>query len=151
MKRLLMFILVGMLLLSACGGAGDIEVKNPWARTAMMGENSAVYFEIHNGLSEADELIGVSSDVAEAVEVHLSAINAEGVMQMTKQDSVLLDAGAEVTFAPGGLHVMLIGLTRDLKAGDHFQLTLHFQTHADIVIDVTVQELEGMNMNGHMP
>lgn len=149
MKRLLMFVLAGMLLLSACGGADDIEVKNPWARTAMKGENSAVYFDIHNGLNEADELLGVSSDVAASVEVHLSLITADGVMQMTKQDSVALDAGAEVTFAPGGLHIMLVGLTRDLKAGDQFQLTLHFKSHADIVLTVTVQEMEGMN--GHMP
>ena len=150
MKRTLMIVLAGMLLLSACG-AGDIEVKHPWARAAGMGGNSAVYFELHNGLGEADELVGASSDVAESVEVHLSSISADGVMQMAKQDSVMLDAGAEVDFAPGGFHVMLIGLARDLKAGDQFMLTLHFKSHADIVLTVTVQEMEGMDMPGHMP
>ena len=150
MKRILMIVLAGMLL-SACGAAGDIKVKHPWARAASMGGNSAVYFELHNGLSQADELIGASSDVAEAVEIHLSSINADGVMQMAKQDSVMLDAGAEVDFAPGGLHVMLIGLARDLKAGDQFEVTLHFKSHADIVLTVTVQEMEGMDMPGHMP
>ncbi|MBV6396534.1 MAG: hypothetical protein HFACDABA_02132 [Anaerolineales bacterium] len=150
MKRILISLLA-IALLTACAGPRAIEVKNPWARAALTGENSAVYFEIRNGLSEADEVIGVSSEVAEAVEVHFSSLNADGVMQMKRQDSVPLEAGAEVTFAPGGLHVMLIGLVRDLNAGDSFSLTLHFKHHADLTLAVTVQGMEGMDMPGHAP
>lgn len=149
MKKLV-FVFVLAAVLSACAAPGDIEAHQPWARAAQMGGNSAVYLELHNHTADADELLGASADVAEAVEVHLSSINADGVMQMAKQDSVPLAPDAEVTFAPGGLHVMLIGLTRDLKAGDQFTLTLHFKTHADIVLTVTVQEMEGMD-HGNMP
>ena len=148
MKRTLIIVTLLALLLTACGGSGDIKVKKVWARAAMQGENSATYFILTNGSGQADELLGASSDVAEAVEVHLSAMDANGMMTMTKQDAVSLPVDAEIQFAPGGLHVMLIGLTRDLKAGDHFTLTLHFKTHADIVLDVEVQEMEGMNMGG---
>ncbi len=150
MKRMVFVLAAAALLLSACG-TGGIEVRKPWARAAMMEGNSAVYFMLKNGTGAADELIGASSDAAEAVEVHLSSMTADGVMKMEKQEAVLLEAGAELDFAPGGLHVMLIGLTRDLEAGDKFQVTLHFRSHADIVIEVTVQEMEGMNMPGHAP
>jgi copper(I)-binding protein len=147
MKRIFLMVVMASLLLSACGAEGDIEVHQPWARVAMMAGNSAVYFELHNHTANTDALIGASSDVAEAVEVHLSSMDANGVMQMARQDSVPLEPDAEIAFAPGGYHVMLIGLNRDLKAGDHFQLTLHFTNHADIVLDVVVQAMEGMDMN----
>jgi hypothetical protein len=150
MKRIWTIVLVGTLILTACGSPGDIEVRQPWARAAMQGENSAVYFELQNHSELADEIIGASSDVAEAVELHLSSMDENGAMTMTKQDSVPLAVDAEIQFAPGGLHVMLIGLTRDLKAGDHFQLTLRFQNHADLLLEVIVQEMEGMN-DSHMP
>ncbi|MEW5941990.1 MAG: copper chaperone PCu(A)C [Chloroflexota bacterium] len=152
MKRLFFITSLAALLLSACGAPGEIEVHQPWARSAMQGANSAVYFELHNHSDQDDELLGASSDVAEAVEIHLSSMNDQGMMQMAKQDSVALPVDAEILFAPGGLHVMLIGLTRDLKAGDHFQLTLRFKARADIVLDVVVQEMEGMDMGAtHTP
>jgi len=151
MKRVLMIVIIGALLLSACGAPGDIEAHQPWARAALQGENSAVYLELNNRSSTPDELVGVSSDVASAIEIHLSSMNSDGTMQMVKQDSIPLAVDAEILFAPGGLHIMLVGLTRDLKAGDTFQLTLRFKSHADIVLDVVVQAMEGMNMNGSIP
>jgi copper(I)-binding protein len=151
MKRILITIILGALLLSACGMGGDIEVHEPWARAALQGENSAVYLMLHNHSNQADELVGVSSEVAEAVEVHLSQMGANGEMQMSPQTSVPLAAGEEVMFQPGEYHIMLVGIKQDLKVGDHFQVVLHFKTHADITVDVIVQELEGMDMSTHTP
>lgn len=41
--------------------------------------------------------------------------------------------------APGGYHVMLIGLTGDLTEGMTFDLTLTFEKAGDVIIPVTVQ------------
>ncbi len=150
MKRVCLIATAAAFLLGACA-PGDIGARQPWARAAMMGQNSAVYFELSNDSRQADALIGASSDVAGSVEIHKSMMTGEGVMQMVPQESVPLEAGAAIEFAPGGFHIMLIGLTRELKAGDHFQLTLHFKTHADIILDVVTQEMEGMDMPTHMP
>lgn len=144
MKRVFTILALTAIILSACG-AGDIETHEPWARAAMQGQNSAAYLMLHNHSANADELIGASSDIADAVEVHLSQMGPNGEMQMLPQESVPLAAGEEALFQPGGLHIMLIGLKRDLKAGDTFQVVLHFKTHADITLEVTVQEMEGMN------
>jgi copper(I)-binding protein len=150
MKRFFMMMIVAALFLGACGAPGELEAHQPWARAAMKGENSAVYLELHNHSDQVDELVGVSSDVAEAVEMHLSSMDAQGMMQMVRQDSIPLPVDADIIFAPGGLHIMLINLSRDLKAGDHFQLTLHFKTHAEIVLNVVVQTMEGMMMSTPM-
>jgi periplasmic copper chaperone A len=146
MKRMLGIIILGAVLLSACS-AGDIEVHEPWARAVLQGENSAAYFALHNHSNQSDELLGISSDIADAVELHLSQMGSNGEMQMIPQTSIPLAAGEELMLQPGGYHVMLIGVKQDLKVGDHFQMILHFKTHADITIDVSVQEMEGMNMH----
>ena len=141
MKRILIFVLLSVILLSACAPtAKDVEASDVWARTGMAGGNSAVYMMLVNGTSADDELLSASSDVAEAVELHESKMGANGEMQMIPQASILLAAGAKVEFKPGGLHVMLIGLKQELKIGDEFVLTLHFKNHADITLKVIVKE-----------
>ncbi len=141
MKRILIFVLLSVMLLSACAPAAkDVEASDVWARTGMAGGNSAVYMTLVNGTSADDELLSASSDVAEAVELHESKMGENGEMQMIPQASISLEAGAKVEFKPGGLHVMLIGLKQDLKAGDEFELTLHFKDHADITLKVIVKE-----------
>ena len=38
--------------------------------------------------------------------------------------AVFLPSGSSVTLAPGGLHIMLMGLSKPLKEGDMFELSL---------------------------
>lgn len=141
MKRILMIITTAALLMGACAPAAkDIEAFDVWARTGIAGGNSAVYMMLVNGTGADDELLSASSDVADAVELHLSQMGANGEMQMIPQASIPLAAGSKVEFKPGGLHVMLIGLRQDLKAGDEFELTLHFKDHADVTLKVIVKE-----------
>ena len=141
MKRVLIFVLMSVMLLSACAPAAkDVEVSDVWARTGMAGGNSAVYMILVNGTDMHQELLFATSDVAEAVELHESKMGENGEMQMIPQASVPLEVGAKVEFKPGGLHVMLIGLKQELKAGDEFEVTLHFKDHADITLKVIVKE-----------
>jgi len=132
----------------------EVTAKDFWARAGMKDGNSAAYMLLQNGTSADDELIGVSSDVAQAVELHLSQMKADGTMEMIQQQSIALPAGKAVELKPGSYHVMLIGLTRDLKAGDEISLTLKFKNHTDLTLKVPVMDAEGMGgsgMDGHMP
>lgn len=139
MKRLYMLLLAGILLLTACDTPTGITVRNAWARPATQGGNGAVYFVLENHSSESDELTGVSSEIAEAVEMHESKMEGD-VMQMQHVMSIPVNGNDRVEFAPGGLHVMLIGLKQDLKIGEEFQVTLQFADYEDITLTVMVQE-----------
>lgn len=151
MKMKLLWVIAYLLLLSACGAKEGIEVRDAWARTSTQGMNSAVYFVIQNHNAETDELIGAASDVADAVEVHESKMEGE-VMMMNRVEAVTLEPSAKVEFKPGGYHVMLIRLKRDLKAGDEIEVTLQFRDGPDITIKVPVKDASGMqNMGGHSP
>ena len=139
MNRTFVFVLAILLLLTGCAApvTEGLEVRDAWARPAAQGANGAVYFVIRS--SNADEITSASSDIAEAVEMHESMMSGD-VMEMHHLESVPLAAGEEVPFEPGGLHIMLVGLKQELKAGDEIEITLHFQNHEDIHVNVPVND-----------
>lgn len=131
------------LLILALGLVGcnqkSLTVKDAWARPAAAGENGAAYFIINNPSSEADTLLSAQTDVAGMAELHKSTMS-DGVMSMEAQENVPISAKSTVEFAPGGLHVMLMGLKNDLKVGDLFSLTLNFEKAGAVVVSVEVKE-----------
>ncbi len=138
----LLGLLVILLFASACASPTELSIEDPWARAGFQGDNSAVYLEIINSTDQGDGLIGASSDVAIMTQIHLSKMDAEGTMTMEQQDLVGIPANDVVELAPGGLHVMLMNLVKDLNVGDTFELTLEFQRAGDITVEVEVKQAE---------
>jgi periplasmic copper chaperone A len=155
MKRFLILILMSVLLLYACKAAPhddhedvpgtDVEAHDPWARAALKDGESAVYMLLHNHSAEDDALVAVTTDVAASVELQLTAVDANDVVKMTPQESIPLPSGIEMELKPGSYHIMLIGVTKDLKVGDEIQVTLHFLHHEDIPLTVPVLEAAATN------
>ena len=156
MKRNLFLFAVFMLVLAACG-PGQLTVSDAWARPALAGNNGAIYFVIQNPGAE-DTLLRVATDAAGTVEMHMTMM-VEGdamehdmsgsetgtlpeaqVMRMVQQENVPVPGGEKVEFAPGGLHVMLIGLNADLVVGDTIEVTLTFEIAGEITLQVPVEE-----------
>ena len=113
-------------LLAACNVTAEksLQATDLWARPGLAQGNSAIFLIIDNPGGE-DRLASAESDVAEAVELHRT-IMQDGVMSMEQQTMVAVPTG-KTEFEPGGLHIMLIGLKRDLVAGDSFDVTLNFE------------------------
>jgi len=59
---------------------------------------------------------------------------------MAPVTAIAVPAGGEATLAPGGLHIMLIDLTRELTPGDEVTLTLTFEKAGDITVTAVVRE-----------
>ncbi|HEX3367502.1 copper chaperone PCu(A)C [Phenylobacterium sp.] len=104
--------------------AGKIEVLQPWSRPAVAGTTGIGYMVLANH-GAADALEKVESPLAARVEMHSSTMSG-GIMTMQREDRVAVPAGGRTTFGPGAYHLMLIGLTRTLKAGDQAPATLSF-------------------------
>jgi len=141
MKRLapLALCVVAIVLsLSACASNQPLAIKDVWARPGIAGGNSAVYMTITS--DQADKVLSAKSGVAAQAELHMTKMDQSGTMVMHHQDSIAIPAGGKVEFKPGGLHVMLTNLGRDLKAGDAFSLTLRFQNAGEMALQVKVQE-----------
>ncbi len=142
---------IAAVVLVSCGPAPGaqapaITITDAWARPAMMsgdghgmGMNSAVYFVVRNSGGQADRLIGASTAVAGRAELHETREEG-GVMRMVPVPAVEIPAGGEVAFRPGGLHIMLMDLKRDLKVGDSFELTLRFERAGELKLSVPVRQ-----------
>ncbi len=133
------------------------HVHDAYARSmGGIGASGAVFLMLHNNSTTDERLIGARTDVAEKAELHTHKMTDDGVMQMMQiEGGVPLAAGEAHVFDRGGDHVMLMGLTRALKDGDSFALTLLFESGAEVTIDVVVDNArkpgamgEGMMMDG---
>jgi copper(I)-binding protein len=97
----------------------------------------ALYFSVNNTGSTADRLLSVSTPVADKVQLHESQL-VQGVMQMREVASVACPPGATVKATPGGLHVMLLGLSAPLGAGSDISVSLHFRDAGVLTLKVPV-------------
>lgn len=113
---------------------------SPMAGGNTMGGMGAAYLTIVNSGAESDVLVGASApEIADVVEIHEIADN-NGVKEMKPLENGLeIPAGETVTLAPGGYHIMFIGLKHDLTADATFDLTLTFEHGGEVVVPVIVQ------------
>lgn len=109
------------------GDGGTVHVEDATIDWPANPTQGAVRMVVANDTRSDDALVAVSSPVAEHTMIHRTETDDAGRSTMTAVDRVPVPAGSEVTFAPGGLHVMLDGLTEDLQVGDQVDLTLTFE------------------------
>ena len=107
---------------------------------SMLGTTGAAFMTIKNTGRGADRLINASSDVADAVEIHLSEMK-DDVMTMRQVDGVDVPAGGEAVLKPGSYHVMLIGLRRELAVGEKVNFTLTFEKAGQMSVEAEVRAL----------
>lgn len=125
-----------------------ISVSKPWSRATPGGATVGVaYGVIENKGKDADKLVSAQSPVAETVEIHTHT-HEDGVMKMRKVDGVDVAAGATVTLAPGGLHIMLIGLKAPLKAGETVPLVWNFEKAGAVNADAAVMAIGAAGPDG---
>lgn len=134
--------------------AGDIEVKDAYARTSSaMAKSGAAFMVIENTGDADDRLVSAASDVAQKVELHTHMDMGDGVMKMMEvKEGFAVPAHGHHVLARGGDHVMLLGLTRELKQGDMVSVTLTFEKAGEMTIEVPVdlERQDGMQMGGGM-
>ena len=128
LAALLMMTACGKQDTAACGGDG-IVASNAWVRAAGEGSPmSAAYVELCNGGETADRLIAVSFDGASAAEVHVTQMSDDGVASMAPaENGIALPPHETMALAPGGAHIMLIGLSAPIEEGEEATITLEFE------------------------
>jgi copper(I)-binding protein len=131
-------------LLGACttGEPADairgLAVHGAWARLADSGATSGAYLTLVNADTVARTLVRAHSPWARATEVH-ETMQHQGMTHMQARPSLPIAAGDSLVLAPGGLHLMLIDLTRAVAVGDTVPLTLHFADGDSLVVRAPVR------------
>ncbi|MEC4719076.1 copper chaperone PCu(A)C [Noviherbaspirillum sp. CPCC 100848] len=119
----------------------ELQIGHPYARPTIAHQPSgAAYLSIENRGGTADKLIGVATPAAKSAEIHTMSMDGN-VMRMREAGEISLPSGAKVEMKPGnGYHIMLMGLSRPLKAGDKIPLTLSFEKAGKAEVSVVVEE-----------
>ena len=135
--------ILAALTLAACGGsetsgcAGDgVTVSNAWLRAADEGRTmSAAYAQLCNGSDTSDRLIAARFEGAAATEIHITTTTEDGVSSMAPMEQgLLLAPQGTAELAPGGAHIMLMGLTGPIAAGDEVAITLQFENADPVTV-----------------
>ncbi len=148
MLRISLLFAVCLALTAAVASAqtGQIAVDHAWARaTPGKSDIGAAYVTIHS--PTADRLVAASTPVAKKAELHTMEMSGM-VMKMRPIAGIDIPAGQSVSLAPGGMHIMLMGLKQPLKAGQSFPLTLTFEKAGARTVNVAVEKV---GATGPMP
>jgi copper(I)-binding protein len=98
-----------------------VTATGAWVRGTVPAQKSTGAFVTLQSSEEA-KLVSVTTPAAASAEIHASQ-ETGGVMHMHALDALALPAGRRVELRPGSFHIMLIGLTRALTAGEQVPLT----------------------------
>lgn len=138
-NRLLMLLLIVALLIPtvaihAQDGEGEPACEgllflNAWSRPSPANvANGAMYFVIVNLGEEDDTLIGGTTEFADVLEIHEMFMLDDGSMRMQPvAGGLVIPAGGFAELRPGGYHVMLIGVTKDMLEGEMVEASLEFE------------------------
>src|SRR5260370_34542585 len=141
-KRRILLPLVLAMLCGATAAArdyklGTLEIGQPWARaTPPSAPAGGGFLKITNTGSTPDRLVSASSPAAELVQVHEMKMDGS-VMRMREVEKGLeIPAGGSVMLAPGGYHLMMMGLKAPFKQGASGPVTLVFEKAGKIDVEL---------------
>jgi periplasmic copper chaperone A len=131
-------VLAGSPATGADFAAKGLKIGHPWTRPAMQGGAGVGYMTIANTGKAADTLVAVETSAAKSAGVHRTAVNGQ-VTSMRPLPALAIAPGQTVALAPGGDHIMMVGLTRALSQGQKIPVTLVFQKAGRVQIELSVE------------
>jgi copper(I)-binding protein len=111
------------------------------------GGTGAGFMTIRNGGAEPDRLVAARSPASRVVELH-THIREGDVMRMRPAEAIEVPAGQEVRLAPGGFHLMLIGLGAALDQGAKVPVTLVFERAGEVTVELQVESAGARGPSG---
>lgn len=122
--------------------AADLVVKDGWFRTLPGNLPAGGYFTLHNGGTAVATLTGAESPACGMLMLHKSE-SAGGTMKMVDVASVPVPVGSDITFAPGGYHLMCMDTKPAMKPGTTVPVTLDFADGSKVKADFAVKNARG--------
>jgi periplasmic copper chaperone A len=115
-------------LASANDAVSNVAVSHAWIRLPPPGGHmAALYFEATNSSSADEAIDDVTVHGAGSAHLHETFIDAKGMTRMRSASNVKIPAQKSLTLSPGGLHVMLHGLS-GVKPGATVQASLSLKS-----------------------
>jgi len=111
----------------------EIVIKDQWLRPSAAKMATALYFTIENKSDVTDTLYSVKSNISDKIEIH-ETYSSGDMMGMREIGSIVIEGGKAVKLEPGGKHIMVLKLKRDIKVGDKIDFILNFKRSGELSI-----------------
>ncbi len=144
-------------LTAACGGnaksaeatqASTVSIKDPWVKAADTGMTAAFGTLRNASDSDATVVSASATSVTKTSELHEMATDDNGQMVMRpKKGGFSLPAGKTHELDPGGDHIMLMDLTKPVRAGDEVKVTLTFADKSSMSFTAPARSFSGAEEN----
>jgi periplasmic copper chaperone A len=111
---------------AASATIGSLRLSDAWVAATPGGVSVAAgYLTIANQSLDDDRLIAAASPRAQSVETHATA--TAGSMASMRATVIAIPAQSAAILAPGGLHLMFVGLDAAFEPGDSVPVILTFE------------------------
>jgi copper(I)-binding protein len=122
---------------------GELQLADGWVKAADSGMTAA-FGTLRNDSDEDIVLTGVSSEVADMGELHVTEKDGSGEMTMREaEDGFTIPAGGEHELEPGADHLMLMGLSEPVASGTTATVTVVADDGREWEFEVPAREFSG--------
>ncbi|MHA4949523.1 copper chaperone PCu(A)C [Micromonospora sp. SD19] len=109
---------------SANPDAGVLGIRDPWVKAADKGMTAAFGTLVNDG--DSDVTVTGATTALSSMELHEMAMKDGTMVMRQKRGGIVIKAGSTHALEPGGDHLMLMNLSRPVRAGDELTFTLTF-------------------------
>ena len=139
MRRVVPLVVAAMAALTVAFAAAEIHASGAQMRASLgRSTTTAGYVVLHNAGPGADRLVGASCACAARVELHMHQMQG-GVARMSPVGAIKVPADGSAVLAPGGAHLMFIGLKARVADGTRQRVTLVFERAGPVTVAFTVK------------
>lgn len=145
MKRLFNAALLLSLapLLAVAAEPAALTLEGAWVRALPPGQpNTAAYLTATNRGAAAVTIVGASAAVANTTQIHTTR-EVDGLQRMEQVAQLQVAPGQSLAFAPGGTHLMLMGLAQMPAPGERVRLCLELAEGAQVCTLAEVKKSAG--------
>ncbi len=142
-------LFIFLFFISTANAADSLQIENAWSPEAPpVAKVMAGYMKINNLSNKDIKILSAKSDLFKRVEIHLTEMS-DGMMRMIKQENLKIKAKGHIELKPGGLHMMLMGKLKPVKAGSVIAVTLTLDNGKTINIKLKVKVDDAPQMMHH--
>lgn len=121
----------------------SLTMTDPWVKAAEAGMTAA-FGTLGNSGDQDLTVVAATTRVAATMELHETVQGSDGTMTMQpKEDGFVVPAGGRLELAPGGDHLMLMGLDRALEPGETVPFALTLADGSTVRFEATVKRFTG--------
>ena len=118
---------------------GDIVISGAFTRATLPhAPVGGGFFTLTNKGGVDDVLVSAQADFAGATQIHQMQMQGDVMKMSPLADGLVIPAGQSVTLAPGGYHLMFMGLKTPLVEGETVPVTLNFARAGSIRVTLAV-------------